>query len=141
MPTVFFPSTFRPISTLIGVQGASIANWTAKAAADAGAGADAFAITATLILLDTGTGTDSGLRQYGIVGFVKDQLGAVIVGATVEVYEADNDLFISTTTSAADGSYITLINDKTKQYYVRAYNDSYLSQRVFGVTDRTLVAT
>lgn len=108
---------------------------------DSGAGADSDSNQATLPLSDSVAGADTVLRQYGLVGLTKDSVGNVIASCTVWLFKTIDQSFIASTTSDGSGSYMFIVADTTTQYFVRAYNDAYLGNRVFGTSDRTLVAT
>jgi hypothetical protein len=109
---------------------------------DSGSGSDALSTAASLGAADVGVGVDVRLIFFSIVGRVIDSVGNPIVGATLWLFKTSDESFVATATSNGSGNYafVGVTSDVSVQYFIRGYSDSYLGARVFGTTDRTLVA-
>lgn len=92
-------------------------------------------------LPDSGLAVDAAIRNYTITGTVKDALGNPVAGATVWLFRTSDEVFIASTTSDANGVFVLPLSDQSTQYFIRAHLDSYQGSRVFGTTDRQLVAS
>lgn len=77
------------------------------------------------------------VRQYSIVGIVRDSTGTPLSGATVWLFRTSDEAFIAETTSAGDGSFMFPVASTSTEYFLRAHLDG--APRTFGTTDRTLV--
>lgn len=108
---------------------------------DSGSGVEALTSQSTFGVSDSGLFVDAVLRNFTIIGTVKDSGATPVPGATVWLFRTSDEAFIAATTSGADGSYMFLVTDTSTQYFVRAHIDSYEGSRVWGTTDRTLVAS
>ena len=108
---------------------------------DTGLGSEGAGSQATLELSDSGLSVDTVLRNFTIVGCVRDSGSNPVAGATVWLFRTSDEAFIAATTSDANGNYVFPLTDTSTQYFVRAHLDSYLGDRVWGTTDRTLVAS
>lgn len=75
--------------------------------------------------------------RFTLSGVVKDEDGAVVVGASVHLYESATDVLVAVTTSVAGGVYAFDYGNNAGFFYARAYRAG--SPDLFGTTLETLV--
>lgn len=123
-----------------GTDSESMASTSTLPMADSGAGVDVLS-EKDFGVLESGLALDAVLRQYTITGTVKDASGNPVPGATVWLFRTSDEAFIQSATADANGVFVLPLSDISTQYFIRAHLDSYQGNRVFGTTDRQLVAS
>jgi hypothetical protein len=79
-----------------------------------------------------------GDRVYRISGVTRDSVGAIVAGASLDLYRTLDDVLVASTVSNSNGSFSFGVDDATTPHYIRAWK---LAPAIQGTSIDTLVGS